>query len=202
MNGFQRFAGLCGFVVASAVSAHAVVFSNVTIQSPPLSDSSSWLPIGNSISFFTPNALVGDPVDPLRSGTLNIQYDADSEVAMIANEVVITLGQVTAGSGFIAFIETVFEIDEDGNELGGPIGSISKEFFAGDDPVWSDTIVFSREVRRFRAKKSFTMSAVDTDVLDLAAVAQLNQNITVVPEPATMAGLALGGLALARRRRK
>jgi len=202
MNGFQRFAGLCGVAIASAVSAQAVVFSNVTIVSPPLSTGSSWLAIGNSISFFTPAALVGDPVAPLRSGTLNIQYDADNEVAMISNEVVITLGQVTQGSGFIAFIETIFEIDALGNEIGGPIGSISKTFVAGDSPVWSDTIEFSRQVQRFRAKKSFTMSAVDTSALDLAALAQLNQNIGIVPEPATMAGLALGGLALIRRRRR
>lgn len=202
MNRFQRLAGLFGFAVASAVSAQAVVFSNVTIASPPLSTGSSFLAIGNSISFFTPNAIVGDPVDPVRSGTLNIQYDADNEIAMISNEVVITFGQVTEGSGFIAFIETIFEIDALGNELGGPIGSISATFEAGDPPVWSDTIVFSRQVQRFRAKKSFTMSAVDTEVFDIAALAQLNQNIGIVPEPATMAGLALGGLALIRRRRR
>lgn len=201
MKGIQRFAGLCSLALMAA-AGHAITFSNVTIQSPPLNNNSSYLAIGNSISFFTPDAIVGDVVAPTRSGTLNIQYDAASDAAMVSNKVVVNLGQVTLGSGFIVFIETIFEIDGLGNEIGGPIGSVSHMFVAGDPMVWSDTIDFDRDVKNFRAKKSFTMSAVNTAGVDLAAIAQINQSIGTVPEPATMAGLALASAAVLRRRRK
>jgi hypothetical protein len=93
-----------------AVSAQAITFTNVIIQSPPLSTGSSWSAIGNSISFFTPNAIVGDVVDPLRSGTLNIQYDATNfGNNVFAVGVTVNLAAVSLGSGMIQFGELIFE---------------------------------------------------------------------------------------------
>jgi hypothetical protein len=192
-------------IVAGAVSAQAVTFSNVIIQSPPLSTGSSFSTIGNSISFFTPNAIVGDAVDPLRAGTLNIQFDASNfgGGAIFADEVVVNLQGVTLGSGVVFFIETIIELDALGNEIGGIIGSASHVFDSSSSPVWSTTIVLDHTVHALRAKKSFTLAASATDVTDLAAVAGVNQNLHIIPEPATMAALGMGAVALlARRRRK
>ncbi len=192
------FAGLAAVAVASASS-----FSNVTVQAPPLSTGSTWTALGNSISFFLPNAIVGDPVAPLRAGTLSIQYDAVTPGPAYANEVGINLGAALSGSGRIFFQEQIFELDNLGNEVsGGPVGVISHTFNPGDPTNWSGTINFSRTVERFRAKKFFTLSATDTADFDLAALGIVNQNIQVVPEPATMAVVGLGVAALMRRRKK
>lgn len=196
-----RISGLA-FAVFATVSANAVVFSNVIIQSPPLSTGSSFSTLGNSISFFTPNAIVGDPVAPLRSGTLNIQYDADAGINMWADQVGINLGAAISGSGFIIFQEQVFELDINGNEVGGPIGVASHIFDANSALNWNTMIVLDRLVPKIRVKKAFTMSAVDTNALDLAGVAIVNQNLQLVPEPGTMIAFGLGAAALLRRRRR
>lgn len=183
-------------------NASAIVFYNVDIQSPPLSDGSSWTALGNSISFALPNAIVGDPVDPTRAGSLDIRYDAFTAAPAIASHVGVNLGVAISGSGTIIFEEQVFEIDNVGNELGGPIGTITHAFNPGDPMNWSGTITFSRAVERFRAKKFFSLSAADTANFDIAALGIVNQNIQVVPEPATMAAIGVGVAALLRRRKR
>lgn len=183
--------------------ATPVIFSNITVAAPPLSVGATWNTLGNSISFNLPNAIVGDPVAPLRAGTLNIQFDGFAPAPAIGNEVGINLGTAISGSGTIFFQEQVFELDALGNEVaGGPIGVIEHVFLPGHPMTWSDMITFSRPVERFRAKKFFTLSAVDTEVLDLAAVGIVNQNIQLVPEPATFAALGIGVAAMLRRRRR
>lgn len=165
-----------------------------------MSNGSSFIPSANAISFFTPNAIVGDPVAPLRSGTLNIQYDANNAVSMVSNQVNVTLGAALSGSGSIFFTELIMELDNAGNEL-GLIGFISHTFTPSSSTVFTGSIPFSKPVKAFRAKKAFTMSAVDTQALDLAGVAIVNQNIQTVPEPATMFAVAAGLAAIARRRK-
>lgn len=191
---------LLGLLALSVSAAQAITFSAVVIQSAPLSNGSSFIPSANAISFFTPNAIVGDPVAPLRSGTLNIQYDANNAVSMISNQVNVTLGAALSGSGSIFFTELIMELDNAGNEL-GLIGFISHTFTPSSSTVFTGSIPFSKPVKAFRAKKAFTMSAVDTQALDLAAVAIVNQNIQTVPEPATMFAVAAGLAAIARRRK-
>lgn len=201
---FFRLALISSFA-AIGLSARAITFTNVQIQSPPLSNGSSWSSIGNSISFFTPNAQVGDATDPLRSGTLNIQYDALNfgGPAMTANSLTVTLGASVLGAlSSVDFIEVIVEIDANGNEIGTPLGSSTHTFFESSAPTFNDTITFSRPVFAFRAKKSFALDAPVTQAIDLASVTINNQSIQVVPEPATMGALALGALALIARRRK
>ena len=204
-NSFIRLALLSSFT-ALAVGAKAITFSNVIIQSPPLSTGSSFTTSANSISFFTPNAQVGDATDPLRAGILQIQYDATNfgGPSMTANSLTVTLASAVLGSlSSVVFTEIIVELDGAGNEVGTPLGSSTHTWFAGDDPTFSDTIVFSRPVLAFRAKKSFALNAPATQGIDLAAVTVNNQSVQVVPEPATIAALSFGALALfARKRRK
>lgn len=192
---------LLGLLALSVSAAQAITFSAVIIKSPPLSNGSSFSTSGNAISFFTPNAEVGDAVAPLRSATLNIQYDATNAVSMISNQVNVTLGAALSGSGEIDFLEIIMELDNAGNEL-GMIGFITHKFTPSSSTVFTGSIPFSKPVKAFRAKKAFSMSAVDTAAFDKAAVAIVNQNIQTVPEPATMFAVAAGLAAIARRRKK
>lgn len=186
---------------AVAGSATAITFSAVDIQAPPLSVDSSFSTNGNSISFFLPNAIVGDPVDPLRFGNLTIVYDALSPAPAIASEVGINLGVALSGSGTVFFNERIYELDTLGNEI-GMIGEVSHTFLPGQATSWNGTINFSRNVERFRARKYFELAAPNTADFDLAAIGIVNQNIQVVPEPATMAAVGLGVAALLRRRKR
>ena len=93
---------------------------------------------------------------------------------------------------------------ENGNVIGSPIGSASQLFDANSNQTWSTTIVFDHLVQNLRVEKSFSLDATsDTQALDLVRVALVDQNIQVVPEPATLCALALGAIgSLACRRRK
>lgn len=188
-------------LLAAAALGYSVTFSNVIFASAPLSDGATFGFDANSITFYTPNAGVGD-APGIRVGTLTIQYDADAGALMCAVEATVTLAQAILGSGTIEFTEVVYEIDEFGAIIGGPLASVAVTFDSNSSPIWSDTLVLSSCVQRLRAIKTFEMNAPETAGEDLAAVAINNQSITVVPEPTTIAGLGVASLALIRRRKK
>ncbi|MBS1705507.1 MAG: PEP-CTERM sorting domain-containing protein [Armatimonadetes bacterium] len=196
----KKLAALVAFV-GSVAASQAIGFSNVTIASPPLSNGSSYTTIANSISFSLPNAIVGDSL-ALRAGNVNIQYDYASPNAAYAVTAFVNLGTLCLGSGRVAFTEMVFELDGGGNEVGGPIGSLTHLFDASTSSVFSGQINLSKSVNNIRVKKAFTLLAPDTTAVDLAAVAIVNQSVKTVPEPATIAALGAGLAFIARKRRK
>ena len=196
-----RLFTIATLAVAGTASQAAILFTNVNIQSPPLSTGSSYTTAGNSISFNTPNAIVGD-ASATRSGILNIQYDACSTGAAAAIVTAnVNLGTAVLGSqSQVVFLEQVFEIDSLGNEVGGAIGSISHTFTASTSFNWSGFMTLSRQVNCIRVKKALILAAPDTQGFDLAAVAINNQSIELVPEPASLAALGFG-LAMVLRRK-
>lgn len=202
-NGTKRMATLATLVAVAGV-ANAVTFSNVSISAAPLSNFSSYWSSGNAISFFTPMAVVSDATAPMRTGNLTIQYDADSSSMMVANVVGVALGTALQGSGTVAFTESIYNLDCNTNTVTGLIGFDSYTFVAGGPTVYSNTISLTQSTQCIRVVKTFALSALDTPVNDLAALAVVNQNIQTspVPEPATFAALGLGVVAVMRRRRK
>lgn len=192
---------VAGLALAGA-AAHAITFTNIIIQSPPMSTGSSSSIVGPSISFFTPNAIVGDAVAPIRTGVLSIQFDATNDVAMASDQVFISLAAVTAGTGRIDFVERVFELSgPNGTEL-AQIGTASHTFLPGGNMTWSTTVAFENSARYLRVKKDFILTAPDSQATDLAALGTINQSFNVVPEPATLAVLGVGAAALLRRRKR
>lgn len=196
----NRFA-VAALTLVAAAATQAITFTNITVTSPPLSNGSSWTVLANSIKVFVPNAIVGDPTHPLRAGTLNIQYDVDCGRGQTATAVGANTAVVTLGSGAIIMNELVFNLDSGGNEIGGAIGSYTHLFNSSTANNDSASILLDGGGRYIRVKKSFTLVAPDTQDLDLAAIAIINQNVQCVPEPASMAALGLGAVALIRRRR-
>lgn len=161
---------------------------------------SSFNTIGNSISFFTPSAIVADSFGS--PGTMNMQYDAQAPSGQFFSSVMANISVNALGAGTVLFIEQVFELDNVGNEVGGPIGLLTNNFTSSSAQTFSGAAVLTKQVNRIRVKKAFTLAAPDnTAGLDLASVGIINQSTAVVPEPATLTALGLGLAAIARRRR-
>lgn len=201
INGLRRALGL-GAVVLAGTSAQAITFFDVSYSVSPLTANANEVVIGNSISFHTPHAVVGDSgTGGARDGEFQIQYRADAGVGIEAIEMGITLHEVILGSmSTIDFKETVYELLPD-DTLGEIVGAASESFFANFVGSWSQTLVLTRSVQRVHVVKNFYLSAPMTDDLDFTSLALVNQNLQVVPEPATMAALGIGALGLLRRRR-
>lgn len=188
------------FIAVLGTAAQAVTFSNIVISSAPYSNGASWTTSGNSISFFTPNAVIDEGV-PTPATVLSIQYDIDAGAGLLVSGIGANVSAVQLGSGSVSFLERAFVLDSMGNEISGVVGSISNPSFASSFTFTGSTSL-SQQSRWIRIKKDFVMAAPNTSpARDLAAVVVNNQNIQVVPEPATMTALGLGALAILRRRR-
>lgn len=191
-----------GAIVLATSSAHAITFFDISYTASPLTAGADEEIIGNSISFFTPFAIVGDSgTGGARYGEFDISYSVDAGVGIGAIIMGVTLHEVILGSAKIDFKEVVYELLPD-DTIGDVVGSASESFLADFVGSWSQTLVLTRSVNRARVVKSFVLDAPATPELDFASLALVNQNIQLVPEPATMAALGIGALGLLRRRRK
>lgn len=203
-----------------AASASAVTFGNISVSGTNYSagpntlvTGNSVLTAGNSITFTTPNAIVGVAApSAIQVGFVTFQYDADASTGLFGTSIgwkvdaLETLSQTfLKGTGELTFQEDVFEITGIGGSELTQIGTFSKTWNASSSAtVWSGSLPLTKSVKAIRVKKTFTLEAVNNGIspADFAGLAKTNQSLNVVPEPASMAALGMGALALIRRRRK
>ncbi len=187
--------------VAATTGAQAITFFNINV--------SGSLAPGNSVNIFpdnidflwSPPATVGDPVAPVRFGNIIITYEAMDTTPM--NQMVLSVLGGLLGSGTII----VNEVIEDMGPGGGTLASGGATLTAGNwlPPSYTQTFNFSHSATHIKVKKTFTLLAPDSreeQVIDLASISLVQQKINQVPEPATMAALGLGAVALVSRRRR
>ncbi len=187
---YIRTWALCALLASATAAQAAVTFSDVTIGGS-LSAGSSFAVSGDDIDFTLPNAVVGDPVDPVRAGTITITFIAENPDGM-DRDLLSILGALS-GSGIIFFNEVVEDLVNPG--IIASTNVVADE--NGDLPV-TETIFFSRPSTRVKVKKTVVLAAIDTQEFDLASVTLIEQKL--IPEPASLGLLLLGGLAAFRRR--
>ncbi|MCA9242588.1 MAG: PEP-CTERM sorting domain-containing protein [Phycisphaerales bacterium] len=182
---------LCALLASAAAAQAAVTFSDVAIGGS-LSAGASFVTNATDIDFTLPNATVGDPVDPVRAGTITITFIAE-DPSGLDRDLLSILGGLS-GSGIIFFNEVVEDLVNPG--IIASTNVVADE--NGDLPV-TETIFFSRTSTRVKVKKTVVLAAIDTDDFDLASVSLIEQKL--IPEPASIAMLLIGSVAAAFRRR-
>jgi hypothetical protein len=176
-----------------------MTFSNVSVGGS-LSIGSSFSMSSNDIIFEFPAATVGDAVDPLRSGDLVIQYDAESDDGVDQFSIVLSIAGALSGSGDIFFNEVVNDLN-----AAGSIASYNVVLDSNNVLPHMATLDFSRTSTRVHVAKTLTLdSAPNTVGFDLASISRITEMHFQVPEPSTLtlAALALLPLPFAGTKKK
>jgi hypothetical protein len=182
---------MAGLIAASSAQA-SIVFSNYSSVGPVGPGIPTFGPLDVDISFDYPAGVVGDPVDPLRIGTVTLTFDGDSNAGDITGVVISTLG-AAAGSGLASFHVSIMD-----RIVPGEIGAMVFAYDTTNPPPAFVTVAFSRGTTSFRVSTEIVLSASETPSLDLAQVSLVE--MFFVPSTGTLPLLALAPLALRRRR--
>ncbi len=204
----NRFLSIAALAALTAASQAAVTFSNFHYGPGAIvaGFDTSLTINGNSLLWQPGNATVAEGVVLGQASpvlTIAIAYDAASTLpvtSIFGSASSFSQGFV-GGSGLIQFKEDIFALDANGNEAGYLGGVTQSTALNGNlDPV---TIPLSSTATSIRVKKSFVLTAFNTSAAaDFATLAQVNQSVNVVPEPASFAALGLGAFGLLRRRKR
>lgn len=194
---------------ACAVANAQVTFSNIsaTYSLTPGSGTINWIVNGNgpamTIDFMqnAPAFKVGDSTT-FSTGTSRITFDVTSAVPIFGIDLLIQ-GNVQ-DFGRVQFSESA----SDGS---GALGSVSSSVLGaswagGVNGAFTNTyhIAFNRGVTSFSVVKGFDLDINGQGLpsSSVAGVSLVEQNMSPVPEPASLAALGFGAAALLRRRRR
>lgn len=181
-------------------AAQALTFDSISVSGNGVEAGWSKVVGDKYIDFQFPNAVVGDPVAPVRFGSIIITFNVKANQPIKLSKVNYFILGALAGSGQIQYNEVIEDL---ANPTNGQIGAANVNLTSNSDLPATGTIVLRKQSDWVRVKKTVVMQAPDTAALDFAALALVEQTFECVPEPGTYAALALGlGLIAARRRNK
>lgn len=193
MNRFLSGGVVAALAALAGQAQGAIVFSNVNIAGS-LAAGSSFTTGPDGISFVFPDAQVGDPVDPIRSGNIVITYEVEGTDGESFSEMLLAVAGALSGSGMIFFNELVEDLAG-----GGVIGSYNTILTDNTQLPLNTAFDFSQSSSHIKVKKTLVLAAVDTNAFDLAQVTGVDQ----LPTPGSVSLLAGAGVvAMVYRRRR
>lgn len=197
--GLSRLLVAGGLMMAAAASFATITFSNITVTLPAGFTQTTVFTGSNDIDFHFADAMVGD-FQAVRSGTITISYTASAAQGFEITGMNLSVLGGVLGSGIVGVEEEI----RSGSPAGPLLGSLSLVAPADGNLPITHYMEFDGSATTIYVTKSIRVDATaDTNDFDFAAVGLVEQSYTVVPEPATMAAVALGfGMLAARRRRR